>query len=83
MSLRQRRPNVRGHIIRALQRVPVSRIPLRSKAVEKVGKVGGDVRIVILLDQQRRRCVLHKHRQEPDAQFRAKKPLRDHITEWI
>ena len=81
MSLGQRRPNVRGHIIRALQRVPVSRIPLRRQAVEKIGEVRGDVRIVILLNQQRRRSVLHKHRQEPDAQFRPKKPLRNRISE--
>ena len=83
MSLGERRADVRGHVVGALERVPVLRIAFRRDALEVIGEVRSDVRVVVFLNQQRRRSVLQEDRQQADAEFRPCEPLRDRIGEDV
>ena len=61
MRLRQRRADVRGHVVGAFERVPVTRgvawFVFGRQALKEIRQVEHHVRIGVFLDQQRRqRC---------------------------
>ena len=64
LRLRQRRADVRRHVVRTFGRVPVARVVFRRQALEEIRQIEHHVGIGILLNHQRRRSVLDEDRQQ-------------------
>ena len=59
--LRERGTDVRGHIIVALRRVPIPGISLRREPFKEIAQIEYNVRVGILLNQQRCGGVLNEN----------------------
>lgn len=70
-GLGERGPNMGGHIIGTFRRVAIIRLT-RSKTIESIEKIPEHIRIGILLNQERCRCVRDEKREQTrcDAGFR-------------
>ena len=73
---RQRRADVRGHVVGAFDGVPVKPIVLGHHAAEERVEIGLDIGVGIFLNQQRGRCVLHEDRQQAGLDVEAAQPMR-------
>jgi hypothetical protein len=64
LSLCQGSANVRRHVVGTFDGVAIPRIVFPHETLEKIGQIADYVRIGVLLNRQRGRCVLDKHRQQ-------------------
>ena len=83
LSGRQGRSNMRGHVIGPFHGVPVQPVILGRKAAEKHIQIVDHIRVGILLNQQRCRCVLHEDRQQSRAHFLLGKPSGNLTGEFV
>lgn len=63
MRLRQRRADVRRHVVGTFQRMAIAWVVFRNEPLEEIRHVEHHVRVDILLDHQRRRGVLDEDSQ--------------------
>ena len=83
MSLRERRAYMCGHVVRPFHGVAIQRIVLRSNAFEEVAQVGNDIRIGVLLNRERRRCMLAEQREESSSDMAPGNPFDDRRSEIV
>ena len=60
----ERRPDMGGHVIETFRSVPEMLRRLRHQSLKEVAHVERDIRIGILLNDQRTGCVLHKRSEQ-------------------
>ena len=77
VRLGESRPDVRRHVIRPLQDVPVQAVVLWDKTGKELLKIMLDIGVRILLDRQRRRCVAEKNGQHPGINVEFAHPVED------
>jgi len=83
MGLGQRRADVRGHVIRAFERVTISRIVFRNQSLEKIRHVEDHIRVRVFLDDQGSRGVLDEDGQQCGLDSDGSEPRRDLASERI
>ncbi len=64
LRLRERRADMRRHVVGPFGGVPVEARVFRDQAGEEIGEIGHDVGVGVFLDHQRSRGVLAEHCQE-------------------
>jgi hypothetical protein len=83
LRLRERRADMRGHVIRTLRRVPVQARVFRDQAGEEIGQVGHHIGIGVFLNHQRSRGVLAEDGQEAGLGFVPMQPALDLSREIV
>jgi hypothetical protein len=80
---RERRPDVRGHVIVAFDRMHEQRIAVAHEAREESFEIAPHVRVGVLLDQQRGGRVLQVQRAQAGAHRRAFDPRLDIAGDFV
>jgi len=76
MRLRQRRTDMRGHVVGPFRGVAVIVGVLRHQSFEEIGHVGGDIGVRVLLYDQRSGSMPAEDGQQPGLKFlRSEPPL--------
>ena len=71
------------HVVRTLDRVPVTRIIFRSDSLKVIRQIQHNIRIGVLLNHQRRRGVLDENRQQSSLNASRGHPLRNLASKRI
>ena len=79
----QRSPNVGWHVVFALRDVREQRVAVRNQSAEKTFEIPSDVRICILLDEQRSRCVANLQSHQPGLESILRDPGLHLVGEFI
>jgi hypothetical protein len=82
LGWRERGPDMRGHIVRSFRPVEIAHVIFWRGGVEKIFKIGLNVRVCVFLNEERRRGMAAKYRQKAGRDILAPQPKRDFAADF-